>query len=84
MKSTLRGRPRLNLKMSQILEAVRRHRQVMAAATELRCSDAFIFVRFKRAALTLREVLEAQNVEELLRRASPTLIQNGEGQPCPK
>ena len=66
MKTTLRGRLRLNIELPQIPEAVRRHGQVMAAATELRCSDAYIHVRFKRAGLTLREVLNAADMETLL------------------
>jgi len=57
MEKTLRGRPRLNLGLEQILEAVRRNRQVVAAARELGCSDAYIHVRFKSAGLTLAEVL---------------------------
>ena len=58
MEKTLRGRPRLNLGLEQILEAVRRNRQVVAAARELGCSDAYIHVKFKSAGLTLAEVLE--------------------------
>ncbi len=42
MEKTMRGRPRLNLDLEQILEAVRRNRQVVAAARELGCSDAYI------------------------------------------
>jgi hypothetical protein len=66
MKKTLRGRPRLNLELTQILEAVRRHRQVMAAARDLRCSDAYIHVRLKGAGLTLVEVLDAPDLAFLL------------------
>ena len=66
MKKTLRGRPRLNVGMAQILEAVRRHGQVVAAARELGCSDAYIHVRFKRVGLTLGKVLEAHDLEALL------------------
>ena len=65
MGNTPKGRPRLNLEMGQILEAVRRHGQVVAAAHELRCSDAYIHVRFKQAGLTLAEVLNAPNLEAL-------------------
>ena len=67
MRKTLRGRPKLNIELPVIFEAVRRHGQVMAAARELACSDAYIHVKFKRAGLTLWEVLEATNVEALLR-----------------
>ena len=50
----------------EILEVVRRYRNVMAAARELGCSDSYIHVRFKKAGLTLREVLEAGTVQGLL------------------
>ena len=66
MKETLRGRPRLNLGLEQILETVRRHQQVVAAARELGCSDAYIHVKLKEAGLTLREVLDAYNLGALL------------------
>jgi molybdenum-dependent DNA-binding transcriptional regulator ModE len=66
MKHTLRGRPRLNLAMSDILEAVHRNGQVVAAARELGCSDAYIHVRMKAACLTLGDVLEAASVTDLL------------------
>lgn len=66
MKTTLRGRPRLDLDLRTILEAVRHHRQVMAAARELGCSDAYIHVRLKRVRLSLRKVLEAPDLRSLL------------------
>jgi hypothetical protein len=67
MRKTLRGRPRLNINLAHILEAVRRHRQVVAAARELRCSDAYIHVRLKQVGLTLGKILEAPDPEEFLR-----------------
>ena len=57
MSKTLRGRPRLNIELKRIIESVRNHGQVMAAARELGCSDAYIHVRLKRAGLTLEQVL---------------------------
>ena len=66
MKTTLRGRPRLDLDLLAILDAVRRHRQVMAAARDLGCSDAYIHVRLKRVGLSLRMVLEATDLRSLL------------------
>ena len=66
MTHSLRGRPRLNLKIEDILRAVREHGQVVAAARELRCSDAYIHVRFKRVGLTLQDVLAANDLENLL------------------
>ena len=65
MKTTLRGRPKLDIDLLAILEAVRRHRQVVAAARELVCSDAYIHVRLKRVGLSLKEVLEAPDLETL-------------------
>ncbi len=66
MGRSLRGRPRLNLKLEQIIKAVRRHQQVMAAARELGCSDAYIHVRLKGVGLTLAQVLEAPDLRSLL------------------
>ena len=66
MTHSLRGRPSLNLKLEDILRAVREHGQVVAAARELRCSDAYIHVRFKLVGLTLMEVLTAPDLEVLL------------------
>ncbi len=65
MKPTLRGRPRLDLDLRAILEAVRRHRQVVAAARDLGCSDAYIHVRLKKVGLSLRVVLEAPDLRSL-------------------
>ncbi len=66
MKTTLRGRPRLDLDLLAILEAVRRHHQVMAAARDLGCSDAYIHVRLKKVGLSLRMVLDATDLGSLL------------------
>ena len=66
MKTTLRGRPRLDLDLMAILEAVRRHCQVMAAARDLGCSDAYIHVRLKKDGLSLRVVLEAPDLRSLI------------------
>ena len=66
MKTSLRGRPSLDLDLAQILKAVRDHGQVVAAARELDCSDAYIHVRLKRAGLTLSHVLESPDPAVLL------------------
>ncbi len=66
MKATLRGRPKLDLELPAILEAVRRHRQVMAAARDLGCSDAYIHVRLKKVGLSLKVVLEAPDLRPLI------------------
>lgn len=65
MRRTLRGRPSLNIPLARIVEAVRHHRQVVAAARELGCSDSYIHKQFKLAGLTLAEVLEIPNLDEL-------------------
>jgi hypothetical protein len=59
MQKTLRGRPRLDIPLERIVQTVQRHRQVVAAARELRCSSAYIWKRFKLAGLTLAQVLES-------------------------
>ena len=66
MKTTLRGRPSLDLDLAIILQAVRQHGRVMAAARELGCSDAYIHVRMKRAGLSLAQVLESPELAALL------------------
>ena len=67
MMRTLRGRPSLGLKTQDILETVRRLRNVMAAARELGCSDAYIHVRFNDLGLTLRTVLDGECLDDLLK-----------------
>ncbi len=59
---TLRGLPRLNLELEQIVQAIRLHQQVMAAARDLGCSDAYIHVRLRKAG----RVLESPDLESLL------------------
>ena len=58
MSASLRGRPKLNIEMDRILEAIRRHGQVVAAAGELGCSDAYIHQRLKAMGLSLGDVLK--------------------------
>ena len=74
MKNTLRGRPKLNLELSDILEAIRRHGQVLAAAREIGCSDAYVHVRLKDAGLTLAKVLDIRNAEALLNGKTEGLL----------
>jgi len=66
MRTTPQGRPSLNLDLAQILKEVRNYGQVVAAARELGCSDAYIHVRMNRAGITLSEVLEAPALATLL------------------
>ena len=60
------GRPPLNLELGAILRAIRDRGTVKGAARELRCSDAYIHARLRRAGLTLTEVLEADGIDGLL------------------
>jgi hypothetical protein len=60
---TLRGRPRLDTPLDLMVDAVRRHRQVMAAARELGCSPAYVHKRLKAAKITLAQVLKLPHVE---------------------
>ena len=55
---TLRGRPRLNIPRERIIEAVMKHGQVVGAARELGCSDAYIHKKFRAAGITLAQVLD--------------------------
>ena len=79
MRKGLRGRPRLAINLRRILEAVRRHGQVVAAARELGCSDAYIHVRLRQMDLTMREVLDAASLVELLDRVERQAEGPGEG-----
>jgi len=63
IKKTLRGRPKLDIQLDRILCAVRRHGQVVGAARELRCSQAYIHKRMKEVGLTLVEVLATQDLD---------------------
>ena len=63
IERTLRGRPRLDIPLDRILCAVRRHGQVVAAARELGCSQAYIHKHMKEVGLTLVEVLATQDPE---------------------
>ena len=65
MKS-LRGLPRFNLELEQIVQAIRLHQQVMVASKDLGCSDAYIHVRLRKAGPNLVRVLESPDLESLL------------------
>lgn len=66
IKRQLRGRPSLALELREVLTAIRRHGKALRAARELGCSDAYVHGRLKQAGLTLQEVLDARDVEQLL------------------
>ena len=65
MKNSFRGRPMLDIEFSQILEAVRPHKQVVAAARELGCSDSHVHVKLKGEGLSLRDVLHDESSDTL-------------------
>jgi len=65
---TLRGRPPLGLPLERIVEAVRQHRQIAAASRQLGCSSAYVFKRLELAGLSLRQVLDAPTLKELLKK----------------
>ena len=67
MKKSLRGRPKPNIDLEDILKTVRRYGQVMAAARELGCSDAYIHVKLKKAGLSLRQIRETKDLKSLMK-----------------
>jgi len=66
MGRSMRKLHRLDLKLEQIIKAVRRHPQVIAGARELDCSNANIHVGLKQVALTLAQVLLVPDLRNLL------------------
>ncbi len=70
MTKTLRGRPRLDIPLVDILLEIRREGRVLRAARQLGCSDAYVHVKLKEVGLTLRDVLEANDVEALFLKVS--------------
>ncbi len=58
MPETLRGRSRMGIDFGRIIEAMQRHRQVVAAARKLKSSNAYIHQRLKAMGLSLRDILE--------------------------
>ena len=56
-KKITRGRPRLNIGLRAIVEAVYRHGQIVVAAKKLDCSPAYIHAALKSAGLSLHDVL---------------------------
>ena len=64
MKKTLRGRPRLDLSLEEIVKAIKRTGYAMRAANELGCSDAYIHQQLKSAGLSLHQVLQSGDKDE--------------------
>ena len=50
------GRRRLNIPLKNVCESLKAHRNVVAAANELGCSEAYIFGVLKANGLKLRDV----------------------------
>ena len=55
------GRKRLNIPLRNVCESLEAHRNVMAAATELRCSEGYIFKILKDNGLKLKDVIKRDN-----------------------
>jgi len=51
----------LNIPLKNVLESLQAHRSVMAAAQELRCSEAYIFGVLKANRLGLKDVINKYN-----------------------
>ena len=66
MAAPLKGRPRLNIPLADILETVRAHGNQSKAAVDLGCSEASVRKQIRLAGLDLVQVLAAKNVHELL------------------
>lgn len=52
------GRKRLNIPLRNVCESLEAHRNVTAAATELRCSEGYIFKILKDNGLKLKDVIK--------------------------
>lgn len=51
------GRKRLNIPLKNVCESLRAHRNVVAAAKELKCSQGYIFKVLKDNGLKLKDVI---------------------------
>ena len=51
------GRKRLNIPLKNICEALRAHRNVIAVAHELNCSQGYIFNALKANGLKLKDII---------------------------
>ena len=66
MSTPLKGRPRLNISLASIIEAVRAHGNQSWAAADLGCSEASVRKQIRLAGLDLAQVLDAETTQELL------------------
>jgi hypothetical protein len=51
------GRKPLNIPLKNVCEALQAHRNAVAAANELNCSEAYIFAALKANGLKLKDVI---------------------------
>ena len=54
------GRKRLNIPLKNVCESLQAHHNVVAAAQELNCSEAYIFGVLKANGLRLKDVIKGQ------------------------
>ena len=63
MRTPLRGRPKLDIPLEEILVAVRATGNQTHAAANLGCSEASVRKQIKQAGLTLEQVLASEGVD---------------------
>ena len=56
------GRRRLNIPLKNVLECLKAHRNVVAAASELGCSQAYIFGVLKANGMKLKDVISSKGL----------------------
>lgn len=54
------GRKALNIPLRNVLESLRRHCSIKAAANELHCSEGYIFGVLKASGMKLKDVMTSQ------------------------
>lgn len=54
------GRKRLNIPLKNVCESLQAHKNVVAAANELNCSQGYIFNVLKANGLTLKDVIRGK------------------------
>ena len=78
MAGPLTGRPRLNIPLVDILEAVRAHGNQYQAAADLGCSEGYVRKVIRLAGLDLDQVFAARDLEELLAGGRPEGSRRGQ------
>ncbi len=54
------GRPRLEIAVNKVYDALQRHHSLVTAAKELKCSQAYIYKILKNEGQTVRNVLKGK------------------------